>query len=161
MSMRAPIFALLLCTLLTACGSGSAPGTGGQPQVDATAEELLGHDMLIQASVTHTGSLPEAIAARYGVRRHRHGFMLVVRLTPPDGGELASPPSHVSASVRDLRGVEQSVTLEQAAPPSSAEYVGTFQVQPPDTLTLQVGVASAEGHTSTLRFSREIMPAQR
>ncbi|MGY0634882.1 DUF4426 domain-containing protein [Luteimonas sp. A478] len=159
MSVHAAASTLLLCLLLAACGSDTA--TGAQPQVEATAEELLGHDMLIQASVAHTGSLPEAIAARYGVRRERHGFMLVVRLTAPDGGELALPPSRITASVRDLRGVEQAVSLERAAPPSAAEYVGTFQIQPPDTLTLQVDVVSAEGQTSTLRFSREIMPAQR
>ncbi|MGY0560910.1 DUF4426 domain-containing protein [Luteimonas sp. A277] len=161
MSVHVAASTLLLCLLLVACGSGSDPGTGGQPQVEAAAEELLGHDMLIQASVAHTGSLPEAIAARYGVRRERHGFMLVVRLTAPDGSELASPPSRITASARDLRGVEQAVSLERAAPPSAAEYVGTFQIQPPDTLTLQVDVVSAEGRTSTLRFSREIMPAQR
>lgn len=159
MPMRLALPLLLLAMLLAACGPGSDMGSA-QPLVDATPEELVAHGMLVQASVAHTGALPEAIAARYGVQRERHGFMLVVRVASPDPGAQAPTAAKVTASMRDLRGVQQTIALANVDAGTAMEYVGTFQIQPPDTLTLEVEVTTAEGLVAPLRFSREVMPAQ-
>lgn len=161
--MHRPVLLLLATALLAACGgTPPAPAPAGADSAPHEAVMRAG-DVTVRASVIQTSTLEESIARRYGIERSDRLVMLLVSVRQGPEGQETSMPAQVLAKASDLRGRAQVVEMRELRSgddPATAllDYVGTVEVDPPDTLRFDVQVTRADGATSSMRFAREFHP---
>lgn len=137
----------------------SAPADAGASQ-EAVSQA---GDATVRASAVQTSTLPPQVAAEYGiVRDHRSVLLLVAVRRGPAGQEVAAP-ARITATVTDLRGRRQPVTMREMRTKGPGtevllDYIGTVEVSPPDTLRFDLTVALDGGATSTMQFTRDFFP---
>ena len=160
--MRAP--ALLLLLALAGCsGGGSAPKPA---QAAPPPAELTSGDLHLRAVAVPTLQLPEGVARGYGIDRGEHRVLLLVALrTGPEGADTAVA-ARVEAGATDLQGRRIEIPMRElrTADPSAGtgefliDYIGVFDVTPPDTLRFEVDVVAAGKAPMRLDFVREFPP---
>lgn len=157
-----PALPLLLAIALSACGGGAPPAAStAAPMQEAITRS---GDVTVRASVLQTSTLDEAIARRYGIERSDGRAMLLVSVRRGPDGQETSVPAQVLAKASDLRGRAQVVEMRElrsGGPDTGGvllDYVGTVELDPPDTLRFDVRVTREDGAASTLQFSREFHP---
>ncbi len=159
-------FALTTCLFLagvTAGCSGGGPQPAASASAPATMQEAVARagDITIRASVLPTAQLDEQVARGYGIERSDRTVMLLVSVRRGAEGEETSLPAQVLAKASDLRGrahVIEMRELRSAGPDGLLDYVGTLEIDPPDTLRFDVQVTPQGGTASTMQFTREFHP---
>lgn len=154
--------ALLLSMLaLGACRGPDAPPRPSQPAnapaASAEAVSRIG-DVSIHASAVQTSILDPAVASAYGIRRDEHRVLLLVAVRQGPDAEAVALPARVAATVTDLRGRRQEVAMRELRSGELLDYLGTVEIDLPDTLRFEVAVTRSGGATSTMQFTREFHP---
>lgn len=142
----------VLALSLAACsGQGPADGSGLQPH----QEELRVRDVTIRANLVPTRNLAPAMASGYGIERGDDVVMLMVGVRADRDGQQVTVPARVTATRVDLRGNRAPVDLRQLEAGGFVDHVGTFGVEPPETLTFEVEVRRDGEPPATLRFNHD------
>ena len=152
--------ALMLLLALTACGGSNAPAPA-KPAASAIASpEAVTRvgDVSIHASVVQTSILAPAIASAYGIIRDEHRVLLLVAVRQGPDAQAIALPAKVVATVTDLRGRRQDITMRELRSGDLLDYIGTVEIELPDTLRFDVVVTRTGGATSTMQFNREFYP---
>lgn len=152
---------LFLAALAAGCGGGApqpAPAASASSMQEAVARA---GDVTVRASVLPTAQLDEQVARGYGIERSDRTVMLLVSPRRGAEGQETSLPAQVLAKASDLRGrahVIEMRELRSAGPDGLLDYVGTLEIDPPDTLRFDVQVTPQGGTASTMQFTREFHP---
>lgn len=147
-----------LALLLAGCGAAPPPApaaSGTDAQQEAVAR--VG-DVTMRASVVQTSTLDPAIARRYGIERSDRLAMLLVSLRRGPDGADSSLPARVEAKASDLRGRAMMIDMRELRSGELLDYVGTVEIDPPDTIRFDVRISREDGATSSMQFSREFFP---
>lgn len=149
------------------------PGCGRQPSAPIAAatsvpQEAIARigDVTVRASVVQTSVLGPAVASQYGITRDDKTVMLLVAVRTGAEAQETSLPAQITATVTDLRGQKQPIAMRElrvAGTASGAEqalldYVGTVEVELPDTLRFDLTIVREGGASSTMQFTREFYP---
>lgn len=115
-------------------------------------------DVTIRASVVQTSTLPEAVAMQYGIERSdRLALLLVAVRQGPEAQETALPAT-ITATAIDLRGRRQEIPMRELRTGDLLDYVGTAEIDLPDTVRFELTIVREGGARSTMQFSREFYP---
>lgn len=158
--LATPLARTLTLTLaLTACGGSGvpAPATPAAAPPPSEAVARVG-DVSVRASVMQTSLLTPAVARGYGITRDDKSVLLLVAVRQGPDAEAIALPARVVASATDLRGRRQDVAMRELRSGDLLDYVGTVELDAPDTLRFDVSVTREGGATSTLQFVREFHP---
>ena len=160
-AMRPAIAAAhMLLLALAACGGSNAPAPAkpaGSAIASPEAVTRIG-DVSIHASVVRTSTLAPAIASAYGIIRDEHRVLLLVAVRQGPDAQAVALPAQVVATVTDLRGRRQDVAMRELRSNGLLDYIGTVDIELPDTLRFDVVVTRTGGATSTMQFTREFYP---
>jgi hypothetical protein len=152
--------AAVLAVGLSACGRGGGADTPAAPAVPGAPQEAITRigDVTIRASVVQTSSLPEAVAMQYGIARSdRLALLLVAIRQGPEAQEVALPAT-ITATAIDLRGRRQDIPMRELRTGELLDYVGTAEIDLPDTVRFELAIVREGGAQSTMQFSREFYP---
>lgn len=162
--MRRFLLAISCTLVLTACGDSARTPVAPAPAAQEEAVSRIG-DVTIRAVALPTSALGAEVARRYGIARDARTVMLLVGVRQGSTAEETSLPATITATVTDLSGQRQEIALRElrSNDPSAAgqallDYVGTAEVNPPDTLRFDVTIVPEGGARSTMQFSREFFP---
>ncbi len=150
MSLRLALTLSTLC-LLTACSGGEAPRPA--ERIAPTPAHASFGDLRVHYNALPTLSLGDAVAREYGVEREDGSALLVIALRNAKDGAEVPVDGTVSATVTDLSGKQQTVTLRPATTGEYTDHIGTFRVSERDTYRINVSV-NAQGRTESVRFQR-------
>lgn len=154
------IMASVLALGLSACGRGGGADTPAAPTDPGAPQEAVTRigDVTIRASVVQTSSLPEAVAMQYGIARSdRLALLLVAIRQGPEAQEVALPAT-ITATAIDLRGRRQDIPMRELRTGELLDYVGTAEIDLPDTVRFELTIVREGGAQSTMQFSREFYP---
>jgi hypothetical protein len=156
--MRSVALALSCALALAACGGSAPPPAKPAQPAPEEAVSRVG-DVTIRATAIPTSTLTAEIARRYGIERNDRTALLLVGVRQgPEGQEVALAAT-VTVSATNLSGQRQDLALRELRSEGGLlDYVGTIDVNPPDTLRFDVTVVRADGTRSNLEFSREFYP---
>lgn len=160
---RHPVLALLVLSMLAsgACRGPDAPPRpappGNAPAASAEAVTRIG-DVSIHASAVQTSILDPSVARAYGINRDERRVLLLVAVRQGPDAEAVALPARVAATVTDLRGRRQDVAMRELRSGELLDYLGTIEIDLPETLRFEVTVTRAGGATSTLQLTREFHP---
>lgn len=152
-----PILPAVLALALAACGGGAPPAATPAPSASQEAIVRVG-DVSIRGTVLQTSTLDAAVARQYGIERSDGLALLLVSVRRGPEGAETSMPAQVQAKASDLRGRAQLVEMRELRSGDLLDYVGTVEIDPPDTLRFDVRIVREDGATSTMQFSREFFP---
>src|SRR5688500_17828036 len=154
--------ALLLMSMLAlgACSGSSAPTPARPAASTATSSEAVARvgDVSVHASVVQTSTLAESVAREYGITRDEHRVLLLVAVRQGPDAQAIALPAQVVATVTDLRGRRQDIAMHELRSGDLLDYVGTVEIELPDTLRFDIAVTRAGGATSTMQLTREFHP---
>lgn len=156
--------ATLACLFLATavgCGGGTVPPAPAASATSTGEAVARAGDVTIRASVLPTAMLDERVARGYGIERSDRTAMLLVSVRRGPEGRETALPAQVLAKASDLRGRAHLVDMRElrsAGPDGLLDYVGTLEIDPPDTLRFDVQVTRQDGATSTMQFTREFHP---
>lgn len=157
-ALRPGLTLALLAGALAACsGDGGRPATPATPSTQQEAVSRIG-DVTVRASVVPTMALGEAVAREYGIHRDDRQLMLLVAVRQGPEAQERALPARITATVTDLRGRAHAVELRELRTGDLLDYVGTLEVDLPDTLRFDLTIVREDGATSTMQFSREFHP---
>lgn len=144
---------------LGACGGSNTPPPA-KPAASATSSEAVTRigDVSIHASVVQTSTLAESVARAYGITRHENRVLLLVAVRQGPDAEAIALPAQIVATVTDLRGRRQDIAMRELRSGELLDYVGTVEIELPDTLRFDITVTRNGGATSTMQFDREFHP---
>lgn len=162
---RTLVVPLLAVLALSGCGSEPPTRTADTARAPQEAIARVG-DVSMRASVVQTSTLGPAVASQYGIIRDNNTVLLLVAVRQGAEAQEISLPAQVTATVTDLRGHKQSITMRELRTDSPGsgpgqtllDYVGTVEVELPDTLRFDLTIVRASGASSTMQFSREFYP---
>ena len=153
--------ALLAMLTLGGCKGGSAPPpppmSASTPSAPQEAVSRVG-DVTIRASVVQTSTLPEPVAMQYGIARSDRQALLLVAVRQGPEAQETSLPAAITATAIDLRGRRQDITMRELRTGDLLDYVGTVEIDLPDTVRFELTVVREGGAQSTMQFSREFYP---
>lgn len=137
--------------------SSRAAGGGSQEAISQAG------DATVRASAVQTSTLPPQVAAEYGIARDDRSVLLLVVVRRGPAGQEAALPARITATVTDLRGRRQAITMREMRTKGPGtevllDYIGTVELSPPDTLRFDLTVALDGGATSTMQFTRDFFP---
>ncbi|MFZ5656206.1 MAG: DUF4426 domain-containing protein [Pseudomonadota bacterium] len=158
--MRIPIPSASLIVALALAGCGGAPQPATAVPASSMQEAVArAGDVTIRASVLPTAMLDERVARGYGIERSDRSAMLLVSLRRGPEGQETAVPARVLAKASDLRGRAQLVDMRKLRSEGGLlDYVGTVEIDAPDTLRFDVQVTRGDGATSSMQFTREFHP---
>lgn len=141
---------------LAGCSEGPPPPSAPM----ATPQEAISRigDVTVRASVVPTETLSEQVASSYGLPRRPGTVMLLVGVRQGPEAQEVSLPATVTAVATDLGGRRQPIALRELRSGNLLDYVGTLEVDAPDTLRFDVTVVRAGGARSQMQFTREFHP---
>lgn len=152
---------VLLVLVLAACGGSPAPtpATPAPAAAAATSEAVtqIG-DVSIHASVVQTSTLAPSVASAYGITRDARRVLLLVAVRQGPDAQAIALPAQVVATVTDLRGRRQDIAMRELRSGDLLDYIGTLEVDLPDTLRFELTITRVGGATSTMQFTREFYP---
>ena len=156
----AAALALIPVLALGACGGSNVPPPAASVPSTAARSEAVTRvgDVSIHASVVQTSTLAEGVAREYGILRDPRRVLLLVAVRQGPEADAIALPAQVVATVTDLRGRRQDIAMRELRSGDLLDYVGTVEIDLPDTLRFEVAVTRAGGATSTLQFDREFHP---
>lgn len=138
-------------------GNSGPPAAATAPSAPQEAVTRVG-DVTIRASVVQTSTLPEAVAMQYGIERSDRLVMLLVAVRQGPEAQETALPATITASATDLRGRRQDIPMRELRSGDLLDYVGTAEIDLPDTLRFDLTVMREGGAQSTMQFSREFYP---
>ncbi|KGM54557.1 hypothetical protein N800_01160 [Lysobacter daejeonensis GH1-9] len=152
---------LLTCLLLGGCGGDTGPAgppaAATAPSAPQEAVTRIG-DVTIRASVVQTSTLPDTVAMQYGIERSdRLALLLVAVRQGPEAQETALPAT-ITATATDLRGRRQDIPMRELRTGDLLDYVGTAEIDLPDTMRFELTIVREGGARSTMQFNREFYP---
>ena len=145
---------------LGACGGSNAPSPPAPAASAAKPTEAVARigDVSIHASVVQTSTLAPAVASAYGITRDERRVLLLVAVRQGPDAQAVALPAQIVATVTDLRGRRQDIAMRELRSNELLDYVGTVEIELPDTLRFDVVVTRTGGATSTMQFNREFYP---
>jgi len=153
---------------LSACSreaTAPTPANAPAPATTGGSQEAVSQagDATVRASAVQTSTLPSQVAAEYGIVRDDRSVLLLVAIRRGPAGQETAVPARITATVTDLRGRRQPVTMREMRTKGPGtevllDYIGTVEVSPPDTLRFDLTVAVDGGATSTMQFARDFFP---
>jgi hypothetical protein len=148
----AVVIAIACALWLGGCGGDAPkPAAPAQPQ-EATAQ--IG-DASVRASLVRTDVLNEAVAKRYGIARSENTVLLLVGVRRGGAGSEVAVPARIRATVARLPQPPTPLTLREQRAGEWLDYVGTVEIDPPETVQFALDVSLEDGGSTTLRFSRD------
>lgn len=148
--------ALLLTATLSACGGGGkAPVPANSAPQEATSR--IG-DVTIRATAMPTAQLSEPVATQYGIARADNTVMLLIGVRKGSDAQETALPATITATATDLRGRRHDIAMRELRSGDLLDYVGTFEVSPPDTVRFDVTIVREGGASSTMQFTRDFYP---
>jgi hypothetical protein len=154
-----PLAPVLLATAFAAGCGGSAPPVAAVPASSMQEAVARSGDVSVRASVLPTSMLDAQVAARYGIARSDGTALLLVSLRRGPEGSESSLPAQVLVKASDLRGRAQLVDMRELRSEGGLlDYVGTLDIDPPDTIRFDVQATREDGAVSNLQFTREFHP---
>ena len=151
---------LCLALALAGCDRASAPPPAAMaattPGDAANGATATSNGITLRANVTETANLQEMVARGYGIERFPSQALLLLSVRD-ENGDNASPIS-LQATVSDLKGGSQPLSLREIRTGELVDYVGFAPLSPPDTLTFEIHAELTPGSTSTMRVSRDFYP---
>lgn len=157
---RSVFTACLMALGLSACGGSGSGGPPSAPTAPSAPQEAVSRigDVTIRASVVQTSTLPETVAQQYGIARNdRLALLLVAVRQGPEAQEVALPAT-ITATAVDLRGRRQDIPMRELRTGDLLDYVGTAEIDLPDTVRFELAIVREGGARSTMQFSREFYP---
>ena len=158
------VFVLLPLLVASACNGSQAPtpeasrGSNFATPVDHGDTVLQLGDVSIRASVVQTSALPTSVARQYAIDRNPKTVLLLIAVRKgPSAGEVALP-ARVTATVTDLRGGTQDITMREVHTETLVDAIGTTETTLPDTLRFDVIVVVAGMAPVKMQFEREFYP---
>ena len=153
----------LIALAMAGCGGGPSPSpTGNAPSSAGATQEAVSRigDVSIRASVVQTSTLPEQVAAQYGIARDDRTVMLLVAVRQGPEAQEVALPARITATATDLRGRRQTITMRElrtgsGSGPALLDYIGTVDITLPDTLRFDLTIVREGGASSTMQFSRD------
>ena len=158
--LRLIVAACLLTLGLSACGGDGGTGQPFAPTAPSAPQEAITRigDVTIRASVVQTSTLPEAVAMQYGIERSDRLAMLLVAVRQgPEARETALPAT-ITATAVDLRGRRQDIPMRELRTGDLLDYVGTAELDLPDTVRFELTILREGSAQSTMQFTREFYP---
>ncbi len=149
---------VVLALVLAGCGGPppAAPASSGAGGLqEAVARE---GDVTMRASVMQTSTLDPSVARQYGIERSDGLAMLLVSVRRGAEARETGVPARVVAKASDLRGRAQLIEMRELRSGDLLDYVGTVEIEPPDTVRFDVRITREDGATSSMQFSREFFP---
>ena len=159
-NLRLIVAACLLTLGLSACGGDGGTGQLSAPTAPSAPQEAITRigDVTIRASVVQTSTLPEAVAMQYGIERSDRLAMLLVAVRQgPEARETALPAT-ITATAVDLRGRRQDIPMRELRTGELLDYVGTAELDLPDTVRFELTILREGSAQSTMQFTREFYP---
>jgi hypothetical protein len=155
----AATLALALILALGACGGSGTPTVATTAAPSTRSEAVIrSGDVSIHASVVQTSLLASSVASSYGLTRDEHRVLLLVAVRQGPDAQATALPARVVASVTDLRGRRQDIAMRELRSGDLLDYIGTVDVELPDTLRFDIAVTREDGATSTMQVTREFYP---
>ena len=151
MRCNAPLFAVALLALLSACSGSNAPRTA--EFVQASPAETDFGTLRVRYNALPTLALSEPVARQYGVPRDAGTALVLVALREIKDGEEADADGDVTASAHDLSGTRQAITLRKVDAGGYIDHIGTARISPHNSYRFEV-VVKAGGRTEAVTFQR-------
>lgn len=163
MTRRIPRFVIASCVLalaLSGCGGNGGTAQPSAPTAPSAPQEAVSRigDVTIRASVMQTAALPEAVAMEYGIARSDRLALLLVGVRQGPEARESALPATITATAIDLRGRRQEIPMRELRTGDLLDYVGTAEIDLPDTLRFELTIVREGGARSTMQFSREFYP---
>lgn len=158
MNRRAAIAASCLCLLawLPGCGRESSTPSPHQSNAARSPEVVRVGAVAMNISAIQTRQLPAQIAQRYGVAHDARTVLIVVSLREGDEARSTSRSARaVQATVSDLLGRKQNVSLREMRDGDLVDYIGVATVTPPDTLRFEIVAFDQQGQRYRALFNRD------
>ncbi len=146
----------VLTSLLVACdGSRQNTATAGSSATGSTQQlEASVGDVTIYMTAIQTSTIPAEVAREHGIVPRDDLVMLRVSPRRRGGnGEIVSSPAQIQATSAQLGAAPQPLLLQQVVSNGLVDYVGTVEVQLPETVSFQVTVATPGGASETLSLT--------
>ena len=143
--MRGPIPVIILTLALAGCGGNAPPPSAANTTAAAgaaTQQEAISRigDVTIRASAMPTAMLAPEVASRYGIARDDRTVMLLVAVRQGTEMQETSLPATITATVTNLSGQRQPITLRELRSDDLLDYVGTVETSLPDTLRFDLTI---------------------
>ena len=143
---------------LSGCGGNGAPApVASRPATQQETVSRIG-DITIRATALQTSALAPEVATQYGIGRDERTVMLLVGVRQGADAQETALPADITATVTNLSGQRQAVTLRELRSGDLLDYVGTVEAGLPDTLRFDINIVREGGASSTMQFSREFYP---
>lgn len=151
MRCNAPLCAVALLALLSACSGSDAPRTA--EFVQASPAETDFGTLRVRYNALPTLALSEPVARQYGVPRDAGTALVLVALREIKDGEEADADGDVTASAHDLSGTRQAITLRKVDAGGYIDHIGTARISPHNSYRFEV-VVKVGGRTEAVTFQR-------
>ncbi|RMH88631.1 DUF4426 domain-containing protein [Lysobacter pythonis] len=150
-------FALPLAIVLGACNRAPAPQPAapvGENAPSQAARATLGNTVL-EARLTRSSDLSEAMAKHYGLRRDGDTWLLMVSPRTANGDAVTLDGMEVKARAGGLIDALQPVALRRIDAEGFGDFIGEIEARAP--MTLRVEIDARQGGTrAEMRFNREL-----
>jgi hypothetical protein len=98
--------------------------------------EVRRGDLVLRSSTVSSEQIASAAAARHGIEPASNRAVLNVVLMR--GKEQQTVPAEVTASIRNLAGVRQSVDMREVRENERVSYIGTYEFLPREVVDVEI-----------------------
>lgn len=157
--MRLLLSAAIASLALATAACGDRPSTP-RPATATQSPEAVSRigDVTIRANAVPTASLDAQVARQYGIARDDRTIMLLVGVRRGPEAQETALPAQITATATNLSGQRQDIVLRELRSGELLDYVGTVNVNLPDTVRFDLTIVRPGGASSTMQFSREFYP---
>ena len=158
--LRATGLAVLLISILAACGQSPAPSTASvatPASEPATSSSRDFGNYVLYFNAIRTDALTPEVAKNYNIARSANRALVNISMVKKAGGKAGVPvPGSVTAQAVNLNGQLKDLTLREVREGDAIYYIGDVPVTNDETLVFTVD-ANPVNETShfSVRFQRQ------
>ncbi|KFN43428.1 DUF4426 domain-containing protein [Arenimonas oryziterrae] len=118
----------------------------------AGAQSVSSGDITVHYSAIPTTTLTPAVARQYGITRSASRALVNIAVRKGKPGADVAVPSRVTATVTNLNGQRQEMTLREVKEGDAVYYLGETRINGNETLTFEIEVRP-QGRSEPIRAS--------